>query len=824
MIDQRARWRDRTRSEVGPARPLQSGQMPVLRDVFTARPETGCGLDSSGEIYGRRAGAAGAVGDPAGHVPLTVLTGEGGCGKSYLAAARMAASLRSGAVDLAAWIHVSSRSALLAGYAIAAADAGLVGRDAPAEEAAGHLLEWLTRTSRRWLIVLDHVADLTQLSGLWPGGQAGQVIVTCREPADLSGLAGDAMLPSPVVCRIGVFSPREALGFLTARLHDDTDQRVEAVDLADDLGYVPLALALASATMAGSTLSCRDYRHRLASRSQELAGRTSGAISPTEAAWSLALDRADQRAPAGLARPVLALTSLLDPGGMPAQLPATRSATAFLAVRGGGEFDPDHIPAVLGGLAGSGLLAVDESVTPPLLTVHPVVQAATRRLVPAAVLEEAARAVADGLNELWPALERDPVQARALRECAARLDETADYLLWSPEPHPVLVRAGTSLTDVGLAGPAVGYWQALLDRCGQAIGPGHPQTLTVRERLAEAYEAVGLVSEAIELTKVTVSDRERSQGADHPDTLAARASLARAYRTAGMTQAAIEMYEQVLAGRQWALGADHPESLGCRSQLASAYLAVGGVDRAIVLFERNLAEWQRIYGADDPQAIAEAMNLGSAYQAAGKHREAVAVFQRVVAIREQSLGRDHPDTLTACGQLAYAYRSAGRLKEAIPCYRQTLAGRERTLGADHPDTMKAMANLASCYQSARQMREAIALYERVLAARERVQGPDHPDTLTARGILAGAYHSAGRLANALPLYERAVADFERVLGPDHVDTLTSRGNLAHAYHMARRHSDAIAVFERTLADCERVLGHDHQLTRTIKENLDIAAQ
>ncbi len=809
MVNLRVLQPDRGEPLPGITWPVRCGRMPVLADFYTPRPETGLGLDGPSGL-GQHSVLAGSA--------VTVLTGPGGLGKTYLAAARTAGLLRSGDVDLAVWIHASSRAAVLVGYAQAAAELGLAHVNAPAEAAATVFLDWLGRAGRRWLVVLDHVPGLAGLTDVWPVGPAGQVIVTCRAPADTSAVAGSHA--SPVICPIGAFSPREALSFLTARLHADTDQRVEAVDLAEDMGHMPLALALASGTMSGSTISCREFRHRYTARGQELAGQAAdGQVVAVEAAWSLALDRAELRA-AGLAHRLLALTALLDSAGVPAQLAASEAAAVFLAGPAG--CDTEQVRTAIGSLAGCGLLGVDESVTPPLLTIQPVIQATAVKYFPAGVLDEAAHAAANALMQVWPVLDADPVQAQALRECATRLDATAGDLLWSPGPHPVLIRVGASQTDAGLAGPAVAYWQALLDQCGRRLGPAHVQTLGVRQRLAEACEAAGRTAEAIDLTRVTVAERERIQGTDHPDTLTARVSLAGAYLAAGMTDAAIELYEQVLAGRQWVLGADHPDAMACRSLLAGAYLAAGATDRAVNLYERNLAEWQGKYGPDHPNTLAEAGSLGGAYLSAGKPAEAVAVFQQVRAIRARSLGRDHPDTLTALGQLAYAYRTAGRYKEAIPCYRETYAGRERTLGPDHPDTLTALANLASCYQAARQTRDAIAMLERVLAARERVQGADHPDTLTARAILAGAYHSAGRLANAVPAYERAVADFERVLGPDHQDTLTSRGNLAHAYHMARRHTDAITVFEKTLADSERVLGRDHPLTRTIRENLEVA--
>src|SRR6266568_3344264 len=744
--------------------PVWSGSAPALTDFFSPRPESGYGLDAE---QGYRPD-----GD---RPPLTVLAGPGGYGKSYLAAAMLRAAARSGRSDLQVWVNASSPSATVMSYARAAADIGLTERGVLPEAASGRFLDWLGRTGRQWLIVLDNVTDSGGLRGLWPAGAAGQVVVTCHQSADMSEVA-DA---SPRVCRIGEFSPREALGYLTARLYDEAGKRVEAVDLAADLGYMPLALALAATTIAGTALNCRQYRIRFAGRRQELLGRSAdGSVSPAEVAWSLALDRADQLRPAGLARPLLALVALLDPAGVPVHVAASRAASAYLARHGRGmPVDQNEVMAALGNLVTAGLVAADRSVAGGLVAVHPVIQDTVRRLVPAAVLDDAARSAADAIAEVWPQLEADPAQEQALRGCAGWLGGIAGDLLWVPEPHPVLMTTGDSLAAAGLTTAAIAYWQSMLAASGRALGAEHPRTLALRDLLAEACEKAGRLDEARELILVSLVEREHAQGADHPDTLTARTVLARIYRATGSYEAAIETYGRVVAEREQALGPEHTD------------------------------------------VLTEYLNLGRAYQRASQIDEATAIFARVRKVRETNLGQDHPDTITAAGLLALAYRTSGRLKEALALYRQAVASREAVLGADHPDTLSALGNLASCYHSMHRMKDAIPLYERLITDRERVQSPDHRETSTARGNLAGAFHSAGRLADAIPGYERTVADFERVLGADHPDALTSRANLAHAYYMARRLSDAIRLFERTIADCERALGHDHPLTQTISDNL-----
>src|SRR5258708_11091294 len=203
MANQSARRRGATESVPEQVWPVRSGRPPVITDFLSPRPETGYGLD---------------LGLP--EASTTILAGPSGCGKTYLAVAAAAAASRDGGTDLQVWVNASSPSAVVTGYARAAGDIGLTDRGVPPEAAAARFLDWLSRTDRSWLVVLDNVIDLAGLSGLWPAGSAGQVLVTCHQGADLSWLAESR----PLACQGREVSPPEALSFLTGPLDDPPDK------------------------------------------------------------------------------------------------------------------------------------------------------------------------------------------------------------------------------------------------------------------------------------------------------------------------------------------------------------------------------------------------------------------------------------------------------------------------------------------------------------------------------------------------------------------------------------------------------------------------
>jgi tetratricopeptide (TPR) repeat protein len=885
----------RTRMAIAPARlvewPLRCGPVPPLADCHSTRPETGLGrigkldpgdtlilvpapgvatpgTDDSAASGPPHLGASGGSGYPSGSGSSAVLSASGGTGKTQLAAALAHQLWDSRAVDLLTWVKASNRNAILTGYALTLAELGAADPGDDLLAAAQRFLAWLSRTERRWLVVLDDLADPADLEGLWPAGTDGRVVVTAR-------LDGTLSAPNRRIAPVPAFSTREALAYLSARLATDPGQRTEALDLAHDLDCQPLGLAHATAALICTGASCRDYRgwyhdrRRRMSATSGLPGAGPGAtalagpdpsgpdpsgpdpfgpdpsgldrsgqdssgpassgpgldyaaLGQMGVTWSLAMDLADQIPPADFARPALVLAALLDPAGIPGVVFTSPAACGYLTGHPAMPAEPAQARDAVHSLARAGLVTINPASTTRTVQVHPAIQAMTRGIIPASELGLAVRCAADALMQSWPADLVPPRLAQALRDCTISLRECSGDLLWTPETHPVLAQAGRSLDSDEISGPGLAYWQEMLETSTRVLGADHIQTFRCRDGLASTYEAAGRLGEAIGVHQHTLAERQRDLGTDHPDTLMSCGHLARAYAAAGRHAEALPMYERVVADREWVLGARHPDTLAARGDLAGAYLAGGRPEQALPVYQRTLADLERGLGPTHPDTLTARAGLAQAYHTVGQLKQAVPMYERTLADREKAQGPDHPDSIGARADLAYAYRTAGRMKQALPQYERVVADRERVLGSYHPDTLTARGNLANAYLAAGRIKDAIPMYERTLADREMAQGADDMDTMTARGNLANAYHSAGRLKDALPLYEQTLVACERVLGPIHQSTLTSRANLASAYHAALRLSEAIRVFERTLADCEQALGPDHPLTRAVRDNLEAA--
>jgi hypothetical protein len=374
--------------------PVLSGPVPPLAAFYSPRPETG---------FAATGGPAEPPAPPvrAQEVGSYVLTGPGGTGKTQLAAAYARAMWQSRDTELVVWITASSRAAILAGYAEAfartsgapggpaaagdsgrapgeaarpAAEAGRYGRGENQEELAHRFLRWLSESTRSWLVVLDDLTDAGDLTGLWPRGAMGRSVLTTRlPPASIAPPRLQAKL-----VQVSPFSRREALAFLTTRLFEDTAQRNGALDLAEALGCLPIALAQAAALIADAQLDCRQYHGQFDGRWQAMGiGPDSGYAATVAVTWSLALDRSDQLLPTALARPLLAMLAMLDPNGVPAAVltaPAARAYIGSYTAERAAAADAD-VRRALSSLDQVGLISIDASNPVRTVYMHALVQA-----------------------------------------------------------------------------------------------------------------------------------------------------------------------------------------------------------------------------------------------------------------------------------------------------------------------------------------------------------------------------------------------------------------------------------------------------------------
>ncbi|MFI0939236.1 NB-ARC domain-containing protein, partial [Streptomyces sp. NPDC021020] len=430
-----------------------------------------------------------------------VLSGMGGVGKTQLAADLAEELLRERDVELLVWLSAGSRTAIVAGLAQAGAE--VCGADASdPEQATRTFLAWLRTGARRWLVVLDDVADPADVKGLWPPAvEHGRTVVTTRRrDAALSG-NGRRLV------QVGTFTPEEAVTYLASALEEAgrAEPKAELAALAKDLGCLPLALSQAAAYVVDAGIPVAKYRDLLARRIRTL-DEVSPDVLPDDqphtmaAAWELSVERADGLRPYGLARPMLELASFMAPS-IPLAVLTSEAAREYLAPDG--TLTSDDAMGALRALHRLSLLTAPEPDDEEgYVRVHQIVQRATRDTLPDDPYGDTARAAADALMAAWPEIERNTALAQALRACATALitcteeGSRGSSCLHEPDAHMLLFRAGHSLGESGQIAAAITHFQNLTITTSDCLDPDHPDTLATRSNLARWQGQAGNTTRA----------------------------------------------------------------------------------------------------------------------------------------------------------------------------------------------------------------------------------------------------------------------------------------------------------------------------------------
>jgi hypothetical protein len=533
-----------------PIRPIMMG-VPHRNLFFTGRESLLSSLHQQLQIEGISA------------LAQTAIYGMGGIGKTQTAIEyiyRFGEHYR-----FVLWVVAEEEAAIRSAYQSIARELKLAEPQTDLETAVLAVKTWLSHEDG-WLLVFDN-ADHPALIRpyLPPTRMGGKVVLTSRAKSFVK-----VGVRAPL--RVEAFDPEDAVKFLTERTGIANAQA--AAELADELGYLPLALEQAAAYIESVGGGFAEYIAKY--KRQGLALLTKGQPSTdyhktVATTWSLSFDVLRKTSPASAE--LLTATAFIDGDPIP----------IWIFIEAGSQ---------LGGLLAQELIGVEKDplvfweLLEPLERYSLVerlpddafkMHRLTREVVKDSLDENGRRTWAERLIlmgiALWASLAHNPVLSREHTDVPSTLDDLASV---------------TASIDRVVAGVQI------------TLGSEHPEY----KRGFMYFAPCRIVLEDHKLEA-----QEREAGSEHPETMARRHVLAEFMCAIGHLARARELYEKNMKIYDRVLGSEHPDTLSSRIHLTRTLYALDDFSGARKLEEQTLEILERVLGGEHPDTTITAWNL-----------------------------------------------------------------------------------------------------------------------------------------------------------------------------------------------------------------------
>ncbi len=525
---------------------------------------------------------------------------------------------------------------------------------------------------------------------------------------------------------VDVFSPETAVEFLMALARGAAEQpektRSAAALLAKDLGYLPLALAIARAHAWGMNWTFEQYRGHLAQMLDRELTKAVDYPRSILASFTLAIEKAKTTSPE--AERLLGIAAFLAPDRIPLGI-ITQDVMS--------EIEKGEAVAALAEVS----LVTRESLDDGLraISVHRLVQEVVRHRLGENAADMAAlatRLVADAYPfdsddvRNWPLCRRLESHAATILTVAPEAGEEARKTVRLLNQYALHLNARA---EFAAAEPFMGR---ALEIDEASFGPDHPEVATDLNNLAQLLQATNRLAEAEPLMRRALKIGEASFGPDHPNVAIGLNNLALLLKVTNRLAEAEPLMRRALEIDEASLGPDHPNVAVRLNNLAQLLQDTDRLAEAEPLMRRALKIDEASFGPDHPKVAIRLNNLAALLQDTDRLAEAEPLMRRALKIDEASFGPDHPNVAIRLNNLAQLLKATNRLAEAEPLMRRALKIDEASFGPHHPDVAVDLNNLAQLLQDANRLTQAEPLMRRAVAILEKSLGADHPNTGMAR--------------------------------------------------------------------------------------------
>ncbi|KAI0532281.1 tetratricopeptide repeat domain-containing protein [Xylaria digitata] len=676
----------------------------------------------------------------------------------------------------------------------------LAGRDPNANAA----LDWLSTVNEQWLLLIDNADDSeVQLENYFPKGMGGHILITTRNRAlrvlgnvepgyyDFSGLH---------------FDEASSLLLKASSLPRPWESSWEslALDIAEVLGHLALAIVHAGAAIRSRLCSLQDYlgwykRHweNLRDEKEICYQQLEQKQNRTEAADAIELLHIFAFLCRDDLSPVI-LTKALKNIRLEAEHEKTIAIEeASIPVRK----QPSLGEKLQGKLTSILMFMVGANIPPPL----PSILRDGRQIHGLAAVEDRIRGALSELEKMSLVYYNEHSQTYTMHLVVHK---------WARDRPRMELRYQALWADV--AGHVLSA-SILLPLLGTGIEDElhHASLLShidhIQAYCAEVSIKVDLKSQGSWLPRFTKAPPVNA----HRVRMSAKFGLV--YAQCGDFQKAEQLFAEVVTSLTLSLGLENPRTRAAQTALATVYWEQGRLNEALDLQRSIATTCEESLGRNNPDTLRALHKFSTTLWQQGEYSAAKKLQVEVVGGLARVLGTMHVDTLEAMNNLGKTIMKFGRqedILEAFELFSEALKGMKETLGNEHLLATYAKENLArvSCLIGDHALLSyALELMEEVIATRKARMGKEAPWTLMAMVNMAVVLGTLGQIEKVERLISNGLAIVKRNnnFSDSHIGVLFGKQILATMLIQQERFDEAEAILKEVIYRQQHMSSRSH---------------
>ena len=345
-------------------------------------------------------------------------------------------------------------------------------------------------------------------------------------------------------------------------------------------------------------------------------------------------------------------------------------------------------------------------------------------------------------------------------------------------------------------------WRKLFPHAQWALTVAYPQDAEIRVSLAKLCHEAGWYlcqSTAFRASAALLercwAERKELLGDEHLDTLLSLIMLGGVQELIGNQDEARQIFERCLRSAE-----RHPDSNDegrlmlalCLEKMGSTELDHGHLEEAEIHLRRALECYDNLSGYDQSYGCVSALKEVLLKQ--GKYAAAESTCRHALARCTETYGNEHSHTIIMSRNLVEVLRRQGDLNEGMEIAERILAISQRVFGVDDRQSLETMLQIALLLRTQRKCQEATDLLERVHRMSSDRYGKESVVTLGYADSYARALKHIGKFDQALDVMRACATSTQGTLGAGHKDTI-GRCQLLAKLELKRQRHDVRFVHE-----------------------------